>query len=53
MINGEDNVDKVNKYMQEDLGYERDRNQKLKSQIKEYDEYKNELIKELRKLEDS
>jgi hypothetical protein len=30
MINGEDNVDKVNKYMSDDLTYERDRNQKLK-----------------------
>jgi hypothetical protein len=29
MINGEDNIDKVNKYMQEDLAYERGRNQKL------------------------
>jgi hypothetical protein len=26
MINGEDNIDKVNKYMQEDLTYERGRN---------------------------
>ncbi len=39
MINGEDNIDKVNKYMQEDLVYERDRNAKLSSSIKEQDKY--------------
>ena len=33
MISGEDNVDKVNKYMGEDLAYEKDRNFKLKKQI--------------------
>ena len=30
MLNNEDNVDKVNKYMQDDLAYEKDRNQKIK-----------------------
>lgn len=30
MVNGEDNVDKVNKYMGDDLHYERDRNHKIK-----------------------
>lgn len=31
IINDEDNVDKVNKYMSDDLVYERDRNHKLKN----------------------
>ena len=31
MLNNEDNVDKVNKYMQDDLAYERDRNHKIKN----------------------
>ena len=52
MIHGEDNIDKVNKYMNEDLSYERDRNQKLKSNIMEQEQYQNELIVELRKIED-
>ena len=50
LINSEDNVDKVNKYMSDDLVYERDRNHKLKSKIKELDLYRNELIHELRKI---
>ena len=52
MINSDDNVDKVNKYMSDDLVYERDRNHKLKSKIKELDLYRNELIHELRKLQE-
>lgn len=44
LLNGEDNVDKVNKYMQDDLAYERDRNLKVKSQIKELDLYKQDLF---------
>jgi len=46
-------MDKVNKYMQEDLTYEKDRNMKLKQQIKDQDEYKNELIRELRNIDDA
>lgn len=34
LINGEDNVDKVNKFMQDDLGYERERNFKITEKIK-------------------
>ena len=48
MLNNEDNVDKVNKYMQDDLAYEKDRNQKIKQQIKELDLFKNELIRDVR-----
>jgi hypothetical protein len=50
LINSEDNVDKVNKYMSDDLIYERDRNHKLKLKIKELDLYRSELIGELRKI---
>lgn len=52
LINSEDNVDKVNKYMSDDLVYERDRNHKLKLKIKELDLYRNELISELRKIQE-
>ena len=48
MLNNEDNVDKVNKYMQDDLAYEKDRNHKIKQQIKELDLFKNELIRDVR-----
>ena len=50
MINDEDKVDKVNKYMQDDLAYERNRNDKIKSQLKEEEMYQNELMKELRQV---
>lgn len=36
--------------MRDDLVYERDRNHKVKQQIKELDLYRNELMSELRKL---
>jgi len=53
VISSEDNIDKVNRYMNEDLIYERDRNQKLKHSIKEQDIYKNEMLAELHKVEDN
>lgn len=34
LINGEDNIDKVNKFMQDDLGFERERNFKIKEKLK-------------------
>jgi hypothetical protein len=34
-LQGEDNLDKVNKYMKDDLFYERDRNAKLAKQVDE------------------
>lgn len=52
MINSEDNVDKVNKFMNDDLLYERDRNHKIKQQIKELDLYRNDLIAELRRFQE-
>jgi hypothetical protein len=38
--------------MSDDLVYERDRNHKLKLKIKELDLYRNELINELRKIQE-
>ncbi len=35
LLNNEDNVDRVNKYMKDDLIYERERNQKIKMQIQD------------------
>eukprot|EP00347_Sterkiella_histriomuscorum_P005910 403354803 len=52
LLQCEDNVDKVNNYMNEDLVYERDRNHKVKQQIKDLDLYRTDLINELRKLQD-
>ena len=52
LLQSEDNVDKVNNYMNEDLVYERDRNHKVKQQIKDLDLYRTDLINELRKLQD-
>ena len=52
LVNGEDNVDKVNKYMQDDLAYERDRNLKVKSQIKELDLYRQDLLIQVRRLQE-
>lgn len=34
-LQGEDNLDKVNKYMKDDLLYERDRNAKLSKQVED------------------
>jgi chromosome segregation ATPase len=39
--------------MNEDLIYERDRNQKLKASIREQEHYKGEMLEELRKVEDN
>lgn len=51
MLNGDDKVDKVNRYMQDDLLYERDRNMKLNDKIKEEEQDKNDLLRELRGIE--
>lgn len=50
MINDDDKVDKVNSYMQDDLAYERKRNDKIKSKLKEEEMYQIELTKELRSV---
>lgn len=49
MVKNEDETDKVNRFMSDDLAYEKDRNYKIKQQIKEIDVYRNELLKDLRK----
>ena len=52
IIAGEDNTDKMNKYMNDDLSYEKDRNQKLQQRIKGEEIYKNDMIRELNQIED-
>ena len=52
MINGEDDLDKVNRYMQDDLAYERDRNLSLQGKLKEEDEVKANLQREMEKTAD-
>lgn len=51
ILDGENKFDKVNKYLQDDLAYERDRNIKVRNKIKEEEKYTNELLRELRKTE--
>lgn len=51
ILDGENKVDKVNSYLQDDLTYERDRNLKVRSKIKEEEMYTNDLLRELRKTE--
>lgn len=50
-LNKDDNVDRVNKYMKDDLVYERDRNHKLKVQIQELNSQILNLADEIRQLE--
>lgn len=51
ILDGENKFDKVNRYLQDDLAYERDRNIKVRNKIKEEEKYTNELLRELRKTE--
>ena len=51
ILEGENKFDKVNKYLQDDLTYERDRNLKVRQKIKEEEMTTNELLRELRKSE--
>ena len=51
MLNGDDKLDKVNRYMQDDLVFERDRNLKVRQKIKDEEVVKNDLLRELRKAE--
>ena len=51
ILDGENKFDKVNKYLQDDLAYERDRNIKDRNKTKEEEKYTNELLRELRKTE--
>ena len=51
IISDEDNVDKANRHLQNDLAFERDRNEQAKRKIKEAEVFKNELIRDIRKIE--
>jgi chromosome segregation ATPase len=51
IINGEDNTDKVNRYMQDDLGVERSQNTELKDRIKDAERTSSNLVQELKKLQ--
>jgi hypothetical protein len=51
ILNKDDNVDRVNKYMKDDLLFERDRNQKLKAQIQELNNQILHMAEEVRQME--
>lgn len=51
VISDEDNIDKANRYLQNDLAFERDRNDQVKRKLNESEAYKNDLIRDLRKIE--
>ncbi len=44
-------MDKVNRYMQDDLKYERDRNMALQDKIKDAERHLNSLVQQLTDLE--
>ena len=46
-------MDKVNRYMQDDLSYERDRNQGARQKIKDAEHSQEQALVELRKAEDN
>jgi prefoldin subunit 5 len=50
-LNKDDNVDRVNKYMKDDLLYERERNLKLKAQIQELNSAILQMADEVRAME--
>jgi len=52
-LNDEDNVDKANRYMHDDLSYEKDRNDSLREKVKEEEMIKNKLLKELDLMRES
>jgi len=47
LVNGEDNMDKANRYMHDDLAYEKDRNSKLHAKVQDEELVKNRLLAEL------
>jgi len=51
VINGEDNTDKVNRYMQDDLAVERNQNNDLRDRIKDNERTSSNLVQELKKLQ--
>lgn len=51
LLHNEDNVDRVNNYMHDDLTYERERNFKLKAQIQDLNEQILTMADEVQQLE--
>jgi len=51
VINGEDNTDKVNRYMQDDLAVERNQNNDLRDKIKANERTSANFVQELKKLQ--
>lgn len=51
IINSEDNTDKINRYMQEDLSLERQQNTELRDRIKDNERTSANLVQELKKLQ--
>jgi hypothetical protein len=48
----EDNVDKANRYIQDDLVYEKDRGLTIRQKVKESEVLKSEILLKLRRIED-
>jgi|LauGreDrversion4_2_1035121.scaffolds.fasta_scaffold506477_1 hypothetical protein len=52
ILHKEENVDRVNKYMKDDLGFEKDRNQKLKSAMHDLNSQIVAMKEDIRRLEE-
>ena len=52
ILHKEENVDRVNKYMKDDLGFEKDRNQKLKSAMHDLTSQIIAMKEDIRRLEE-
>jgi hypothetical protein len=51
IINSEDNTDKINRYMQDDLAIERQQNTELRDRIKDNERTSANLVQELKKIQ--
>jgi len=51
IINSEDNTDKINRYMQDDLAIERQQNTELRDRIKDNERTSSNLVQELKKIQ--
>ena len=52
IITSEDNIDKVNKFLHEDLEFETKKKHKMKTHISELDYYRGELFMDLKKMKE-
>jgi hypothetical protein len=52
LLHKEENVDRVNKYMKDDLAYEKDRNQKLKGAMVDLSSHILAMKEDIRRLEE-